>query len=118
MQSEHLTVVAADIASRVPAMAIDSPLNNAELIAGLIEPLLQWRSANNAPAALPVPPMANLVSANLLQRMEDLLCEVIGGQRVTHEADPAYFNSQVNAVRAEMLLRSVREAMTGTPSQS
>lgn len=36
----NLQSVAADIARRIPAMKTDSSLNNEQLIAGLIEPLL------------------------------------------------------------------------------
>ncbi len=35
-----LQTVAADIARRIPAMKTDSSLNNEQLIAGMIEPLL------------------------------------------------------------------------------
>lgn len=36
-----LQTVAADIARRIPAMKTDSSLNNEQLIAGMIEPLLE-----------------------------------------------------------------------------
>lgn len=42
--------VAADIARRVPAMKTDSSLNNEQLIAGMIEPLLDAESDDDEAA--------------------------------------------------------------------